>query len=192
MSKNEILLLNNHIFEKIYKEYIIKLTSQIDKLNISIQQNNSFDIYESYFNLEYLHSFQLFNSKNIIQQIIKFIFDLIEENNIKIEISDKNLKLILISTNYTNVELILKKKNYNSNEVIEKLINEYNIIKNENKYLKEYNDKLSKRIELIENELKIKDNKKNEIDKNKINEIEKRNNKLELFHKDKNKIQLIN
>ena len=192
MSKNEILLLNNQIYEKRYKEYKIKLTPQLDKLNISIQQHNSFDIYESYFNLEYLLSFQLFISKKIIQQIMKFICDLIEENNIKIEINDKNLKLILISTTFTNVELILKKKNYNSNEVIEKLINEFKIIKNENKYLKECNDKLTKRIELIENVLKNKDNKIDNIDNNKINEIEKRINKLELFHKDKNKIQLTN
>ena len=32
----KFLLLNNQIFEKIYKECIIKLISQIDKLNISI------------------------------------------------------------------------------------------------------------------------------------------------------------
>ena len=157
MPKNEsILLLNNQTFEKTYKEYIIKLTPLMDTLNISIQQNNSFDIYESLFNLEYFNSFQLFYSKNIIQQIIKFICDLIEENNVKIEINGKILKLIFFSTNFSNVELILNKKNYNSNEVIEKLINELIIIKNENKYLKECNDKLTKRIELIENLMKIK------------------------------------
>ena len=142
MSQKDIL--NPQIINKIYNEYNIKLVPQIDSLYISIQSNNSFNIYQSYFNLQYLHSFNLFILKNI-QQIIQLIDDLINQKNIKIEINDENIKLILNS----EVKLILKKKNYNSNEVIEKLINEIEKIKNENKYLKEYYERLTEKMELI-------------------------------------------
>ena len=188
MSKKDIL--NQQIINKKYNEYNIKLITQIDLINISIQSNNSFNIYQSYFHLKYLNSFKLFISKDI-NQIFELICDLIDKNNIEIEFNDKNLKLKLKSIKYPIIELILKKKNYNSNEVIEKLINEFENIKNENKYLKENNEKLNKRIELIEKEneelKKYKD-----INKNKINEIEKRINRLEGFHfiKNKYKIQL--
>ena len=153
MSKKKELLsiLNPSIINKKYNDYNIKLINQIDLINITIQSNNSFNIYQSYFNLQYLHSFKLFISKNI-QQIFELICDLIDKNNIEIEFNDKNLKLKLKSIKYPIIELILKKKNYNSNEVIEKLINEFENIKNENKYLKENNEKLNKRIELIEKE----------------------------------------
>ena len=127
MSKKDIL--NSQNIHKIYNEYNIKIIPQIDSINISIQSNNSFNIYQSYFNLQYLHSFQLFILKDI-QQITELICDLINEKNIIIEKNNKNLKIILIS----EVELILKKKNYYSNELIEKLINELEDIKNENKY----------------------------------------------------------
>ena len=149
MSKKDIL--NQQIINKKYKEYNIKLITQIDLINISIQSNNSFNIYQSYFHLKYLYSFKLFISKDI-KQIYELICDLIDKNNIEIEFNDKNLKLKLKSIKYPIIELILKKKNYNSNEVIEKLINEFENIKNENKYLKENNEKLNKRIELIEKE----------------------------------------
>ena len=188
MSEKEIL--NPQIINKIYNEYNIKIIPQIDSLYISIQSNNSFNIYQSYFHLKYLNSFKLFISKDI-KQIYELICDLIDKNNIEIEFNDKNLKLKLKSIKYPIIELILKKKNYNSNEVIEKLINEFENIKNENKYLKENNEKLNKRIELIEKEneelKKYKD-----INKNKINEIEKRIEILEGFHfiKNKYKIQL--
>ena len=195
MSKKDIL--NQQIINKKYKEYNIKLITQIDLINISIQSNNSFNIYQSYFHLKYLNSFKLFISKDI-KQIYELICDLIDKNNIEIEFNDKNLKLKLKSIKYPIIGLILKKKNYNSNEVIEKLINEFENIKNENKYLKENNEKLNKRIELIEKENKeLKegkkdDNKTNEIDKNKTSEFERRINILEGFHfiKNKYKIQL--
>ena len=190
MSKKYIL--NTQIINKIFNEYNIKLIPQIDLINISIESKNSFNIYQSNFNLQYLHSFKLFILKDIIQ-IIKCICDLINQKNIKININDKNLKLILIS----EVELILKKKNYYSNEVIEKLINELEDIKNEYKNLNEYYKKLYKRMKLIEKENEeLKKGKKdeNKIDENKINEIEKRINRLETFlfikNKNKNKIQL--
>ena len=133
MSKKKELLsiLNPSIINKKYNDYNIKLINQIDLINITIQSNNSFNIYQSNFNLQYLNSFKLFISKNI-QQIIQLICDLIEEKNIEIKINDKKLKLILSPED----ELTLKKKNYNSNEVIEKLINEFENIKNENKYFK--------------------------------------------------------
>ena len=103
MSKKDIL--NQQIINKKYNEYNIKLITQIDSINISIQSNNSFNIYQSCFNLQYLQSFKLFILKDI-QQIIQLICDLIVQKNIKIEINDKNLKLILKS----KVKLILKKE----------------------------------------------------------------------------------
>ena len=109
MSKKKELLsiLNPSIINKKYNDYNIKLINQIDLINITIQSNNSFNIYQSNFNLQYLNSFKLFILKDI-QQIIQLICDLIYQKTIKIEINSKNLKLILNS----EVELILKKKNY--------------------------------------------------------------------------------
>ena len=81
MSQKDIL--NPQTINKIYNEYNIKLIPQIDSLYISIKSNNSFITYQSYFNLQYLHSFKLFILKDI-QQIIQLICDLIAQKNIKI------------------------------------------------------------------------------------------------------------
>ena len=89
MSKKRELLsiLNPSIINKKYNDYNIKLINQIDLINITIQSNNSFNIYQSNFNLQYLNSFKLFISKNI-QQIFEIICDLIDKNNIEIEFND--------------------------------------------------------------------------------------------------------
>jgi len=109
--------------------------------------------------------------------MIEFINGLIDQNNIKIEENEINLKFILISTlyNHPNVELILNKKNIISNEIIQKLINEI-------KDIKDNNNKLNERIEIIE--------KNNNKLKNENNEIKKRIKILEEYHKDKYKEQL--
>ncbi len=186
MSKKKelISILNPKIINKKYYNYNIQLNSQIDLLNISIQQNNSFKIYQSSFNLEFINSFKLFSSKNV-QQIIELICDLIDQNNIEIDSNDKNLKLHLISIKYPIVELMLKKINYNSNEVIEKIINELENIKNENKLLKNYFQKIKKILgneELNIDEINL--NIKNEKDE----DIKKENEKL--INKELNKINL--
>ena len=171
-----LLILDNKIIQKKYKEYLIELKYDLDSINILIQQNNS--IYQGNFNLEYLHSFKLLISSFTIQQIIEFIIGLIDMNKIEIKKENNILKLILISNlpNHSNVELNLNKRNILSNEMIEKLFEEINNLKEENKELKNYIDKLNKKIE--------------EKDK----ELEKRIEILEGFHtmKDKRKIQLKN
>ena len=171
---------NDESIIKIYNDYKIKLSIIFDYINIKIEKN--FYSYESNFNIEYLQKFKLLISNLTINEMIEFINGLIDENNIKIEENENNLKLILISTlfNHPNVELILNKNLKISNEIIEKLINEISNIKNENKILKENYNKLNKRIELIEkeNERLKKENIKNG----------KRIDFLEKFHN--NKIQL--
>jgi hypothetical protein len=169
-----IMLLNNTPFEKQYQNYLIKLSSDLDIINILIEKDIT--IYESNFNLEELHQYQLLRSFTT-QEIIEFIRLL----DIEIKEENMNLKLILISSlpNISNVELNLQKKNIISNEMIEKLFKEFENLKKENKELKDSIGKLNKRIEKLE---------KN----NKIKEIENRIEKLEGFHyiDNKHKIQL--
>ena len=154
--------------QKQYQQYLIKLSSDLDIINILIEKENR--IYKSNFNLEYLHQHQLLMSSLTTQKIIEFIIGLIDMNKIGIKEENMNLKLILISTltNYSNVELNLQNKMI-SNEMIEKLFKELENIKKENKELKECIGKLNERIYKLE---------KN----NKIKEIENRIEKLEGFH----------
>ena len=121
---------SNQQIQKIFNQYQIKLTSNMDYINILIQNNNTFNIYESKFNLEYLHQFKLLIGNFTIKEMIECINGLIDGNDIKIEENENNLKLILISKiiAYPNVELILNKIN-----IIEKLIKEIEGVKNENK-----------------------------------------------------------
>ncbi len=99
---------NEQIFMKIFNQYKIKLITNLDTINISIQ--NGSNIYKSYFNYEHLH--KLFIEKNTIKEITEFICILIEHNNIQIEENGINLKLILILNiiNNDNIELILSKE----------------------------------------------------------------------------------
>ena len=169
---------SNQSIKKIFNQYQIKLTSNMDYINIIVQNNNTSNIYESKFNLEYLHQFKLLMPNFTINEMIECINGLIDGNDIKIEENENNLKLILIShCSYPNVDLILKKQN-----TIEKLINEIEGIKNENKMLKnnyeimknklelieDENKKLNMRIKLIEKEKNDKLNKNNELGKENI------------------------
>ena len=199
---------SNQPIQKTFNQYQIKLTSKMDYINILIQENNTFNIYESKFNLEYLQQFKLLVPNYTINEMIEFMSDSIDAKTIQIEKNENNLKLIFISTikNYPNVELILNMKN-----IIGKLINQIEGIKNENKMLKnnyeiiknkielieKENKKLNMRIELIEKENFDKLNKNNEFKKiNVENEEIKTSNmrfeKIKMEKKEsKNKIKMI-
>ena len=180
---------SNQSIKKIFNQYQIKLMSNMDYINIFIQNNNTFNIYESKFNLEYLHQFNLLMGNLTINEMIDFINDLIEKKDIKIKENENNLKFILISTikNYPNVELNLIKKN-----IIEKLINEIEGIKNENKILKNKYEVIKNKIELIEEENKKLNIKIEIIEKiNKNDELGKENIENEEYKKLNMRIELI-
>ena len=141
---------NNYEYtKKIFNEYQINLSSNMDYINILIKDNESYNIYESKFNLEYLQQFKLLSGNYTIDEMIKCINSLIQQNEIEIKKNEKDLTLILISKiiTYPNVELIIKKKN-----MIEKLIKEIEEMKYVNKELKNNYENLKNKIELIEKE----------------------------------------
>ena len=162
---------------------MITLIHEKDLINIKIQKNDSYDIYESNFNLEYLRKNKLLMLNLTLEEMIQFIDSLINQKNIKIENNNIDLKFILISPLpiVPNVELILNKKEIQLNDAVEKFKNEINELKEENKKLNKRiendnknfmveNNLLKERLELIEN-----DNKKY---KRKIEKIENENQKL--------------
>ena len=106
------MILDNTSIQKQYQRYLIKLSSDLDIIKILIEKDNT--IYESNFNLEYLHQHRLLISSFTTQEIIEFIIGLIDMNKIEIKEENMNLKLILISTlpNHSNVVLNLQKKIY--------------------------------------------------------------------------------
>ena len=180
---------SNQPIQKKFNQYQIQLTTDMDYINILIQNTNNSIIYESKFNLEYLHKFKLLIPNFTINEMIEFINNSIDEKNIKIEENEFNLKFILKSSikSYSNVELILNTKN-----VMEKLINEIVGIKNENKILKNNYEIIKNKIELIEEENKnlkmridlIEKEKKDTINKSIENEEIK---KLSMIEKEKEK-----
>ena len=103
------IILNNTSIEIQYQQYLIKLSSDLDLINIIIEKDNT--IYESNFNLEYLHKYKLLMNFSS-QKIIEFIVGLIDLNKIEIKEKNMNLKFILISTlpNNFNIEFNLQKK----------------------------------------------------------------------------------
>ena len=164
--------------QKTFNQYQIKLTSNMDYVTFLIQnKNNNFNIYESKFNLEYLHQFKLLMPNLTINEMIEFINNSIDGKNIKIEENENNLKFILMSNNYSNVELNLNKKN-----IIETLIKEIEGIKNENKILKNNYEVIKNKIELIEEENKKLNMRIELIEKEKNDKLEKekieKNNEL--------------
>ena len=104
------MISHNTSIQKQYQQYLIKLSSDSNLINVIIEKENT--IYESNFNLKSLHQHQLLMKSLTIQEIIKFIIELIDMNKIEIKEENMNLKLILISTlpNHSNVELNLQKK----------------------------------------------------------------------------------
>ena len=89
------MILDNTSIQKQYKQYLIKLSSDLDIINILIEKDNT--IYESNFNLEELRQHRLLISSLTTQEIIEFIIGLIDMNKIEIKEENMNLKLILIS-----------------------------------------------------------------------------------------------
>ena len=140
------MMLGGNSTQKQYQQYLIKLSSDLDLIDILIEKDNR--IYESNFNLEYLHQHKLLIASLTTQEIIEFIIELIDMNKIEIKEENMNLKLILISTlpNHPNVVLNLQNKNIISNEMIERLFKEFENIKKENKELKDRIEKLEKKI----------------------------------------------
>ncbi len=116
MSDNE----SNQTPPKIFNQYEIKLTSNMDYIDISIKNTNTYNIYESKFNKEYLQQYNLLKLYSNINEMIEFINDLINEKKIQIEENENNVKLRLLGTiKKQDVELTLNKKN-----IIETLIKE--------------------------------------------------------------------
>ena len=122
---------HNTSIQKQYQQYLIKLSSDSDLVNIIIEKENT--IYESNFNLQSLHQHQLLMKSLTTQEIIEFIIELIDINKIEIKEENTNLKLILISTlpNHSNIELNLLKKNIN--EMSDKLEGFHKIKKDKHK-----------------------------------------------------------
>ena len=138
MSNNKDSKLYNQTSIKIFKEYQIQLSIILDSINIEIQKKDSYNIYESKFNIEYLHKQKLLMPNLTLGEMIEFINALIDLKNIQIEEYNKNMKLILVSSFpiYPNVELMLNRKDLLSNEIIEKILNEIKYLKEENNDLK--------------------------------------------------------
>ena len=87
-----IKLLHKTSIQKEYQNYLIKLSSDLDSINILIEKDNK--IYESNFNFQYLHNHKLLMKSLTIQKIIEFIIELIDINKIEIKEENTNLKLI--------------------------------------------------------------------------------------------------
>ena len=175
----------NNKVEKNYKQYKILLIPEKETINISIQNNSSNAIFESDFNIEYLH--KILMSSFTIKEIIDFISTSINKKNIEIKENKMNLKLIFISSLFSNqsIELIIKKKIKITEEFIEMLFNQMQFILTKN-------EQLEKRIELLEKENNIikKEIKKSEENLNskilncdiKKKEIEERIKHLEKYN----------
>ena len=168
----------NQSVKKMFNDYMIILVIKDDFIKIQIQKNDTYEIYESKFNLEYLRKNKLLMANFTLEEIIQFIEGLINQKNIKIENNNMDLKFTLISPLpiVPNVELILNKKDIQIYILIEKLFNEIKEIKEENK-------KLNKRIELIE---KNNINTKFQIIKNDNNLLKER---IELIEDDNKKFK---
>ena len=70
------MILDNTSIQKQYQQYLIKLSSDSDLINIIIEKENT--IYESNFNLQSLHQHQLLMKSLTTQKIIEFIIELID------------------------------------------------------------------------------------------------------------------
>ena len=91
-----MIIIKNESIEKIFTQYIIKLTLKVNLINISIQKINSYIIYESNFNQEFFYYYKLLFSNLSLKEIMEFICELIEQKKIQIEENKNNLKLTLL------------------------------------------------------------------------------------------------
>ena len=158
---------NLNEIEKTYNNFKIKIDSKLNSFIMTIYQTNTNKIFESSFNIDFLHTFKLFKSINTIQDIIECIYKLIDQKKVIIEIQKEKLKIILLSLvqETPNVKLILKQKDILLT-TINGQINEMKELKEEN--LNEFNllkkniENLSNKIILIEKDyLAQKDENKN-------------------------------
>ena len=157
-------------FKREFEQWIIYLYSDLNTITIKIKNFKSNEIYKSTFNLEYLQKLNLLISKENIKEIFDFISNLINEGNIKIKEND-NIKFLL--SDKSNIELEIKKEE-NLSQKINKIINETEILKEENK-------SLQKKFEtfILTNEEKIKELKEENINlKETIKQIIKENEEL--------------
>ena len=99
------------IEKKIINEWELEIIIDIDSITFKLK-DNSFNIYQSSFKLEYLLKFNLFSTNNTIDKMGKFILMYIKEKRIKINKKEKNVELIIISNknNIPNVQLIINEK----------------------------------------------------------------------------------
>ncbi len=65
----EPMILDNISIQKQYQQYLIKLSSDSGLINVLVEKDNK--IYESNFNLEYLHKQKLLMSSFTTQEIIE-------------------------------------------------------------------------------------------------------------------------
>ncbi len=170
--------------KRYFNDFEIQITSQVNSILISINKLNSYNIYKSNFKIDFLQSFKLLSSFDTINNIVQFIFSLIDQKNINIQEDQNNVILILNSKleNCPNVELNLIKVDIISKEIIELLINTTEQLKEENKLLKESfgNEikKLNENIELLKIE-NLNKEKKISSNENEINELKMKIQKLE-------------
>ena len=190
MKENEKNQKENNTNKNLFFPYHYKLKSEFDSIIITINEDNSFNIFESKFNLEFFHQYKLFDSCITTNDIINYINSLIQQNNIQIEENNMNLKMTLISpeSNKPNVELLLELKDITSKELMKEMLNQINQIKNEKELFKDslqnQINKLNEKMELIEKEnknLKEENNIIKDLFEKKINNL---NNKIELLEKE--------
>ena len=107
------------IEKKIINEWELEIIIDIDSITFKLK-DNSFNIYQSSFKLEYLLKFNLFSTNNTIDKMGKFILMYIKEKRIKINKKEKNVELIIISNknNIPNVQLIINEKEKKNNKNI--------------------------------------------------------------------------
>ena len=161
--------------EKIFNEWNIQLSLESQEITINIKKN-IIDIYQTSLKFEKLKEFKLFSSNKTINEIFELILILISHKTIQIIENDNNINLILFNDNNdSHANLILDKKrivNNNNNYSLEGKIN----------LLFEINEKLEKRIEILEKENKInKNNINNQNDE--LNKDKKKIDKLEIEFK---------
>ena len=167
------------IIEKIFNEWKIKLSLELNNITIKIKKDNLLDIYETSLQFKKLKEFKLFSSNKTINEIFELIIILISQKKIQIIENDNNINLILFNNdNDSNANIILNKKKelsviLNKNDNFEKYCNRLDEKINQ---LFEIN-KLEKRIEIIEKDNKINQNNINsqnsEFYKEKIDKLEK-------------------
>ena len=175
---------------KIFNEWNIQLSLELQEIIINIKKDNLIDIYQTSLTFEKLKEFKLFFSKSTINGIFELIVLLISQKTIQIIENENNLNLILFTKdNNSNANIILDKKrilnkNHNLEECNKRLEGKFN-------QLFEMNKKLEKRIEILEKANSINNNninnQNNEFYKEKINQLE---TQIKSLQKDKRKTNL--